>query len=183
MKRFKESLDLFFTFCKIGTFTFGGGYAMFPLLQREIVEKKGWATDKELADYFAIGQCTPGIIAVNTATFVGEKTCGIIGGIMATLGFVFPSLIIIQIIAIFVQNFSELEVVQHAFSGIRVGVSVLILKTVITLAKKTVVDKITLGILIGVVIGAVVFNLSPIIFVILSALIGICVKTMSWGTE
>ena len=91
-------LDLFLTFAKIGVCTFGGGYAMLPILQREVVEKKGWATEEELTDYFAIGQCTPGIIAVNTATFIGHKYKGVLGGILATLGVVFPSLIIINII-------------------------------------------------------------------------------------
>ena len=87
--------QLFLTFAKVGVMTFGGGMAMLPILQREVVEDKGWATDEELVDYFAIGQCTPGIIAVNTATFIGQKQAGIIGGIVATLGIVFPSLIII----------------------------------------------------------------------------------------
>ncbi|WP_297407314.1 chromate transporter [uncultured Cetobacterium sp.] len=176
MNKFKKLLDLFFTFSKIGTFTFGGGYAMFPILQKEIVEKKGWATDKELADYFAIGQCTPGIIAVNTATFIGGKTCGMIGGIVATLGFVFPALIIIQIIAIFIQNFAQLQIVQHVFSGVRVCVSILILQTVITLSKKTLIDKVTIGIFLGVVFGSLIFNLSPIFFVVASALLGIYIK-------
>lgn len=89
----KEYLKLFFTFAKIGCFTFGGGYAMLPLLQREIVEKNAWAEEEELMDYFAIGQCTPGIIAVNTATFIGYKRKGIIGGIFATLGLIFHHLL------------------------------------------------------------------------------------------
>ena len=115
-------LDLFFTFARIGGLTFGGGYAMLPMLQKEVVEKRKWATEEEIMDYYAIGQCTPGIIAVNTATFVGQSTAGIAGGIFATLGVVFPSLIIITLIAAFLQNFAELAVVQYAFSGIRVCV-------------------------------------------------------------
>ena len=78
--------DLFVTFAKVGVMTFGGGYAMLPILQREVVDNKGWATEEELMDYFAIGQCTPGVIAVNTATFIGQKQRGIAGGILATLG-------------------------------------------------------------------------------------------------
>ena len=93
----KELFKLFLTFAKVGCFTFGGGYAMLPLLQKEVVEKNNWATEEELMDYFAIGQCTPGIIAVNTSTFIGYKRKGIIGGIAATLGMVFPSIIIITI--------------------------------------------------------------------------------------
>ena len=111
-------LDLFLTFAKIGVCTFGGGYAMLPILQREVVEKKGWATEEELTDYFAIGQCTPGIIAVNTATFIGQKYKGILGGVLATLGVVFPSLIIITLIAAFLQNFASYPVVAHALAGI-----------------------------------------------------------------
>ena len=106
-------LDLYLTFARIGVCTFGGGYAMLPILQREVVENRHWATEDELMDYYAIGQCTPGIIAVNTATFVGQKTAGIAGGIIATLGVVFPSLIIITIIAAFIQNFSDLAIVQN----------------------------------------------------------------------
>ena len=135
-----KTKELFWTFFKIGAFTFGGGYAMLPMLQKEVVEKRGWASEEELMDYYAIGQCTPGIIAVNTATFVGQKTAGIAGGIIATLGVVFPSLIIITIIAAFIQNFSDLAIVQNAFAGIRVCVCVLILNAVVKLWKKSVVD-------------------------------------------
>ena len=116
----KELLTLFLTFAKVGVMTFGGGYAMLPILQREIVENKGWATDEELTDYFAIGQCTPGVIAVNTATFIGRKQKGILGGIAATLGMVFPSLVIISILAGLIANFAHLAWVQHAFAGISV---------------------------------------------------------------
>lgn len=176
MNKIKKLLELFLTFSKIGLFTFGGGYAMFPILQKEIVEKKHWASDEDLADYFAIGQCTPGIIAVNTATFVGIKRFGIIGGIVATLGFVFPSLIIIQIIAIFIKSFEKFQIIQYAFSGIRVGVCVLILQTVLILSKKTIVDKITGLIFLGVVIASLFYNISPIIIIIISAIIGVIVK-------
>ncbi len=129
-------LDLFLTFAKVGVCTFGGGYAMLPILQREVVEDKGWATSDELADYFAIGQCTPGIIAVNTATFVGQKLCGNFGGICATLGVVAPSVVIITAIAAFLENFAHLAVVNHAFGGIRACVVALILSSVLKLAKK-----------------------------------------------
>ena len=118
----KELWTLFWTFAKVGVMTFGGGYAMLPILQREVVENKGWATEEELVDYFAIGQCTPGIIAVNTATFIGQKYRGIAGGITATLGVVFPSLIIISILAGLITNFSHLAWVQNAFAGIQVCV-------------------------------------------------------------
>ena len=133
-------IDLFLTFARIGVCTFGGGYAMLPILQRELVENKKWATETELADYYAVGQCTPGIIAVNTATFVGRSQAGTAGGILATLGLVFPSLVIIMVIAAFLQNFMHLEFVVHAFNGVRAGVVALILSSVIKLFKNAVMD-------------------------------------------
>ena len=131
----KKLWTLFWTFAKVGVMTFGGGYAMLPILQREVVEKKGWATDEELTDYFAIGQCTPGVIAVNTATFVGQKHAGIAGGIVATLGVVFPSLVIISALAKVITAYAHLAWVQHAFAGIRVAVCALIASSVLKLAK------------------------------------------------
>ena len=130
-------LDLFLTFAKVGVCTFGGGYAMLPILQREVVEKKGWATDEELTDYFAVGQCTPGIIAVNTATFIGYKHKGIPGGVLTTLGVVFPSLVIITAIAAFLSNFADIPVVQHALAGINAAVVALIAASVLKLGKST----------------------------------------------
>lgn len=137
----KQLLKLFFTFAKIGAVTFGGGYAMLPILQREITDKNGWATEEEILDYYAIGQCTPGVIAVNTATFVGYKQKGTAGAIAATLGVIAPSIVIITILAAFISNFAEYEVVQHAMSGIRVCVCVLVVQAVLKLWKKAVVDK------------------------------------------
>ena len=131
----KLLFELFFVFAKIGVMTFGGGYAMLPILQREIVEKKKWTTDEELMDYFAVGQCTPGVIAVNTATFIGQKMKGILGGIVATLGVVFPSLSIISILAGVIEAFSHIQWVQHAFGGIRICVCVLIANAVVKLFK------------------------------------------------
>lgn len=170
-------LDLFLTFAKVGVMTFGGGYAMLPILQREVVEKKGWATETELADYFAIGQCTPGIIAVNTATFIGQKTAGIAGGILATLGVAFPSLIIISLLATVISSFAELEIVKHAFAGIRICVCVLIFNAVLKLGKSAIVDKPTLVIAILVTILAFFTNLSPVVFVLLAALAGLLIQT------
>lgn len=172
----KKLLDLFLTFARIGGLTFGGGYAMLPLLQKEVVEKRGWATENQLADYYAIGQCTPGIIAVNTATFVGYSQNGILGGVVATLGVIFPSLIIITLIAAFISNFAELEVVKHAFAGIRVCVCVLILNAVIKLFKKAVVDKPTLVIFLVVFVASALTNLSPVLFVVLAGLAGILLR-------
>jgi chromate transporter len=174
--RMNPYLDLFWTFARIGGFTFGGGYAMLPILQREVVEKRKWASSEELTDYFAIGQCTPGIIAVNTATFIGNKTKGIPGGIVATMGVVFPSLVIITLIAAFLQNFNELPLVQNAFAGIRAAVFVLILQAVLKLRKGALVDNITLAIGVVVFLLSAVFSLSPILLVLAAALAGMLIK-------
>lgn len=174
----KELINLFKAFAKVGVLTFGGGYAMLPILQREIVEKNNWATDEEIMDYYAIGQCTPGVIAVNTATFIGQKNKGVIGGIVATLGVIFPSIVIITIVAAFISNFSDLPVVKNAFAGVRVCVCVLILNAVIKLWKNSVVDKATLVIFLGVFLGSALTDLSPIIFVLITAIAGIVVKNL-----
>lgn len=168
--------QLFLTFAKVGVMTFGGGMAMLPILQREVVENKGWATDEELVDYFAIGQCTPGIIAVNTATFIGQKQAGIIGGIVATLGIVFPSLIIITALAGVINSFSHLAWVQHAFAGIRVCVCVLIFNAVVKLWKKSVVDKKTLALYAVILLASLLTDLSPVIFVLFAAVSGIVLQ-------
>ena len=112
-------VDLFMSFARIGAFTFGGGYAMLPMIQKEIVEKHKWATDEEVMDYFAVAQCTPGVIAVNSATFVGTKVKGVLGGAAATLGVIFPAIVIISVIAMVLQSFADIPAVQHAFNGIR----------------------------------------------------------------
>ena len=179
----KELINLFKAFAKVGVLTFGGGYAMLPILQREIVEKNNWATDEEIMDYYAIGQCTPGVIAVNTATFIGQKNKGVIGGIVATLGVIFPSIVIITIVAAFISNFSDLPVVKNAFAGVRVCVCVLILNAVIKLWKSSVVDKATLVIFLGVFLGSVLTDLSPIIFVLITAIAGIVVKNLGVKSE
>ena len=168
----KILFDLFFTFAKMGAITFGGGYAMLPILQRTVVEKRHWATEEELLDYYAIGQCTPGVIAVNTATFIGYKQKGISGGIAATLGVVFPSVVIISIIAAFLKNFAHLAVVQHAFSGIRVCVGVLILNAVIKLWKGAAKGKITGAIIILACVVSAFTNISTIAMVIAAGVLG-----------
>lgn len=171
-----EYLDLFLTFARIGGLTFGGGYAMLPMLQREVVEKRGWATESELSDYYAIGQCTPGIIAVNVATFIGNKRRGILGGIIATLGVVFPSLVIITLIAAFLQNFADLEIVKHAFAGVRVGVCVLVFNAVVKLWKGAVRDIPTFVIFAIVLLLMVFLDASPVILVLAAGIAGIAVQ-------
>ena len=145
MTHFKELLDLYWTFLKIGCVTFGGGYAMLPILERELVDKRHWTNMDDLRDYFSIGQCTPGIIALNVSTFIGEKRGGIIGAAAATMGFLTGPIFIILVIAAFLTNFATLPVVQHAFAGIRVCVCVLIVQAVLRLWKNSVVDPFTLA--------------------------------------
>ena len=171
-------LDLFFTFAKVGVCTFGGGYAMLPILQREMVEKKGWATDEELTDYFAIGQCTPGVIAVNTATFIGHKYKGIPGGITTTLGVVFPSVVIITLLAAFLSNFADIPAGQHALNGVSACVVALIANSVIKLGKSSIKDKVTTAIFLVVLALAFVWGLSPVILVVCSGLAGYTAKRL-----
>ena len=172
---------LFLSFAKVGVMTFGGGYAMLPMLQREIVERRGWATEEELADYYAIGQCTPGVIAVNTATFIGQKLGGAAAAAAATLGVVFPSLVIITLIAALLSNFAELPAVRNAFAGVRCCVCALILNSVVKLWKKAVVDAPTVVIFVAVLALAVFTKLSPAVFVVAAALAGVAVK--AWGAK
>ena len=176
-------LDLFLTFAKVGSMTFGGGYAMLPILQREVVDKKGWTTNEEIMDYYAVGQCTPGVIAVNTATFIGQKFAGILGGIAATLGVVFPSVVIISIIAAFITNFAELAVVQNALAGVRVCVCVLIFNAVLKLFKSSVKDAFTMAIFAVVLALMLIFNASPVIFIVLAAIAGIVYKVLLGGKK
>ena len=173
-----QYLDLFLTFARVGVMTFGGGYAMLPILEREVVDGKGWATSEELMDYYAVGQCTPGVIAVNTATFIGQKQAGNLGGIVATLGIVFPSLVIITAIAGVLTNFSHLAVVQNAFAGIRVCVCVLVFNAVVKLWKNAVVDKWSLLLFLAVFLLSVLLDVSPVIFVIITAAAGILLTVL-----
>lgn len=195
----KPYVSLFFTFAKIGVCTFGGGYAMLPILQRELVDNKGWATEEELADYYAVGQCTPGVIAVNTATFVGYNRMGWLGGVVATLGVVFPCLVIIMAIAAFLSNFMHLDVVVHAFNGVRAGVVALILSSVLKLLNTSLVDGKTRiiyvvvllagavgvwapmpGGALGQVLGALC---SPVFLVVVSGLVGLAIYGKKGGEK
>ena len=167
-------LDLFLTFAKVGVCTFGGGYAMLPILQREVVENKGWATEEELTDYFAIGQCTPGVIAVNTATFIGYKYKGIIGG---------------TLIAAFLSNFAHIPAVQHALAGVNACVVALIASSVIKLGKSTVKDGPTVFIYLLVLALAAGSSLlgfsgvlkklaSPAVLVVIAGVLGLCARRL-----
>ena len=173
----KILLQLFVIFARVGGFTFGGGYAMLPMLQKELVENKGWTTNEELIDYYAIGQCTPGVIAVNVATFVGYKTKGIIGAVFATLGMITPSLIIVGLIAAFISGFQDYEVVQWAFSGIRAAVVALILSAMWKIAKKSIVDIFAFVIFLLVAVLSYCTDLSPAIFVVVAGACGLILNS------
>lgn len=167
----KVLFDLFRAFFTIGALTFGGGYAMLPMLEREIVTKRSWATNEELLNYFAIGQCTPGIIAVNTATFVGYKIKGVIGGIVATLGVVAPSMVIITIIAMVLENFMDIAWVQNAFAGIRVAVCALITVSVVKLFKSNVKQHWHIALAIIAFVVVALLKLSPVYVVVACAVL------------
>ena len=169
----KELYELFWAFCRIGGLTFGGGYAMLPMLQKEVVENYKWATEKELLDYYAVGQSTPGIIAVNTATFIGYKQRGIIGAIVATFGVIFPSLVIIMSLATVLEKIVEYDFVNQAFSGIRVIVSVLILNSLIGLYKKSISSKFDFLIMFLVVLISLIIDLSPVYVVLIGGIVGL----------
>ena len=186
-------IDLSLTFTKIGGMMFGGGYAMLPILQREIVENKEWATSEQLTDYYAVGQCTPGVIAVNTATFIGAKQAGIAGGIVATLGVVTIPAVLILIIAAFLSGFMDSVIVAHAFNGIRACVTALILVSVIKLFKGAVRDWPTRIIYIAVLALAAAGNFlaapenlahvwntitSPVFLVVISGISGFAIRSI-----
>ena len=172
----KKLLTLFCIFFKLGIVNFGGGYALLPLLQRELVDKRGWATNEEITDYYAIGQCTPGAIAVNVSTFIGYKIKGVLGGIVATLGFVCPAFIIIFIIATVLNQFADLWYVQSAFKAIRVCVFILILSAIIKLSKKSIVDWITLSIAAVILLLTIFTEIPLFIYVIVAGFIGVMVN-------
>ena len=174
----KKYIDLFLAFAKIGVMTFGGGYAMLPMLERELIDNRGWTTNEELMDYFAVAQCTPGVIAVNTATFIGYKLYGNLGGIVATLGVVFPSLVIITTIVGVLTNFADIPAVKHAFAGVRVCVCVLIFNAVVKLWKGAIKDKAALVLFVVIFLLSVFLDVSPVVYVIVCAAAGIFLTKM-----
>ena len=165
----REYFELFAVFFRIGAFTFGGGLAMLSVIQREIAENKKWATEKELLDCFAIAQCTPGVIAVNTATFIGYKR-------KKVFGVVLPSLIIITVIAAFMKSFLKYEIAARMFAGIRICIAALIINAVLTMGKAAVTDKICIAAAVSSFLLSAVLGTSPVLIVICAALLGIFVK-------
>lgn len=169
----KPLIKMFLIFARIGVFTFGGGYSMLPMFQRELVEKTGWLTQEELTDYYSVSQCIPGIIAVNTSAFAGYKHKGRAGGLVAALGIITPSILIILIIASFISNFSDIPAVKNAFAGIRVCVCVLIINTVIKLWKSAVKDKVSLAVFLVVFLVSIFTSLPAALLVISAGLVGV----------
>lgn len=170
----RELITLFCSFFKIGILTFGGGYAMLPMLEREIVVNHKWATMEEILDYFAIGQCTPGVIAVNTATFIGYKRRHVLGGIVATLGVITPSIIIISLIAGILDMVSDNVYVKHAFAGISVAVCALLIQAILKIAKSGVKDVFTALVAVAAFALSFFLKLSPI-FVVIIAGVAACI--------
>ncbi len=174
MKNDKPTLwQLYIVFLKVGGLTFGGGYAMLPMLQREVITNNAWVTEEELLDIYAIGQVTPGIIAINTASMIGYKKRGVPGSIVATLGEVTPSLVLITLLASILTQLQDNILVQHAFGGIRVAVSALIAQSILTLYKKSIVDIPTLLLCLVTVIGTIFLQLSPVVFVLVGIVFGL----------
>ena len=171
----KEYLDLFLTFLKMGCITFGGGYAMVPVVERELIKKKGWVTMDEVMDYYTIAQITPGIIAVNLSTFIGYKKKGPLGGILSTFGFVLPGILLTILAAFFIQNIEEYSVVSHAFAGIRIAVGALILDTVIKMVKGILKDWKALIIYTAAFVLSFVWAISPMLIILGAGLIGLFV--------
>ncbi|MCR5747398.1 MAG: chromate transporter [Lachnospiraceae bacterium] len=177
----KELIELYLAFLKIGAVNFGGGYAMLPLLEEELNKKRGWVTTEELMDYFAIGQCTPGVIALNVSTFIGNKRHGVVGAAVASIGFLTCPIILILIIAAFLTNFADIPIVKNAFAGIRVCVCVLILEAVLRLWKKSVVDKIAFVIYLIIFLLMVFSSLLPVkvpaaVLVIAAGVAGVMIR-------
>lgn len=172
----KELLEIYWTFLKISSVTFGGGMAMLPILQREIARDKNWVTDEEIIDYYALSQGLPGIIAVNVSAMVGYNRKGIAGSIAAGLGIISPCIIIITLLAKFIKDSRDIEIVRHAFAGITLGATALIFSAIINLWKKSIVDKLCFGIFILTFIIMIIFDVSPVILIIASAIAGIIIK-------
>ena len=176
MKKIKELLNLYWAFFRIGAFTFGGGYAMLPMLEKEVVEKHKWAKMEDLMDYFAIGPCTPGVIAVNTATFVGYKENKVPGSIAATLGVISPSIVIISAIALVLDVISQNPIVEHAFNGIGVAVCAILIQAVIKMGKAGLVDRFTWIIGLLAFASAFFFDIPTIPIIVCAGALGVLYK-------
>ena len=174
----KKSLKLFIVFLKIGAFTFGGGYAMIPFIEKEIVEKNEWIKSEDIVDIFAIIQSVPGVIAVNSSTFVGYRVAGIAGALAATLGVILPSFVVISVIALFLYDFKNYPYITEAFNGIRAGVTALMVSVVIKLGKSSVKGTIPLIIAIAAFLSLTFFGAGAIPVLIIAGLSGLVITTL-----
>ncbi len=172
----KELYYLYASFFRIGLFTFGGGYAMLPMLKFEVVDKHKWIDEEEMLNIYAIGQCTPGIIAINTATYIGYQRAGVLGAISATMGEITPSLIIIILIASVLQQFMDVPLVLHAFAGIRITVCALLLHTVIEMTKKNVRNLFSVSLFALTLILSFFISISTIFLIIIAATAGLLME-------
>lgn len=172
----KELLEIYWTFLKISSVTFGGGMAMLPILQREIAKNKKWVTDEEIIDYYALSQGLPGILAINVSSMIGYHKKGLLGDIAASLGVISPCILIITILTNFITNFRDIEIVRHAFAGITLGATALIFSAILNLWKKSIVDKFCLVIFILTFLMMIIFDVSPVILIIASAISGIIIR-------
>lgn len=177
----REYWELYAAFFRIGILTFGGGLAMLPMLKYELVERRKWIKEEVLLDCYAIGQCTPGIIAVNTATYVGYLRKGISGGIIATLGVASPSVVIITVVAMFLEVILQHPLVQYAMAGIRGAVCALMLNTVVTLARKSLVSPVSIAICAGAFGLALFTPLPTVVIIVLAAVCGVVSDRVTGG--
>ncbi|NLF35859.1 MAG: chromate transporter [Clostridiaceae bacterium] len=173
----KALFELYWIFLKVGLFTFGGGYTMLPILQKEIVEKRKWLATEQLIDFYSLSQCSPGVIAVNVSTYIGYSKKKYLGGIFSALGVITPSIIIITIIATVLTNFLHIEAVNHAFAGIRAAVAALVIVTIIDMYKKSIVDWVCIILYIGSFVISVFTSISPVFIVLVSAVVGLLLGT------
>ena len=168
----KEILDLFWVFIIIGASAFGGGYSLLPILERELIKKRGWINMDEVMDYFSIAQVTPGVIAINVSTFVGYKRKGVAGGIVATIGFIIPGVTLMILASFFIRQFSDSGIITHAFAGIRIAVGALILSAIIKIVRGFFKNYKTIIIYLIALILSAVFSVSPVFIVLGAALAG-----------
>ena len=172
-ERIQTLWRIFFTFFKIGAFTFGGGYAMIPLIQRETVEKHGWISDDDILEVVAIAESTPGPIAINAATFIGYRVAGFLGALCATLGVALPSFVVILAISGVLRQFQHIKAVQYAFVGIRAGVLALIVKAFWGMLKKAEKSAVSYAIMLCVFAAVVFWDVSVVLLLLLCALLGL----------
>ena len=179
MSKFSKALQLFVTFLKIGAFTFGGGYAMIPIIQKEIVEKKKWITDDDILEIIAIAESTPGPIAINSATFVGYRVAGFWGAFFATTGVVLPSFVIILIISFVLREFQSIKAVQYAFNGIRAGVLALLIKALVGMYKKAPKNLVSYIVIASSFIITAFFDINVLFVIIGCAVFGLITSALA----